>query len=507
MFSSKAPLMFQPSSVRKSNANKLMIENARYLTPDQEKGLEDFPVKQKALMEHMVGEAQAQAAGRHIEWLQERDRQIEDMAKAADKYGTHGRIVIMKQIQKDMERKSEDMIEDQALRERYGDQYHAMQMASQKFSQATMEGMERRYMMDVKNGKTNSDSQAITMRIGPGGVEVLHNIKNVQELEEYGPEALADVDLDELMPDAEQFEADEVAQAGGEGWIPQYAKKRLTSESDADKWLEDEFLNELSKPDIDEQWKRTRLQKVRKHHPQLKDKTQVEMDSIPVEDLNKYLAHADARRIRDIDDKRIWKERQSIVRDARRKEQDARAKGLKTRSIVSDATAEQVAKFNLKQGNEWVGTAGKIGAGALAGLGGALGLYKLFGTARSDIAATNSKNAAEVILNQAKGTMAQVAVGEAVKKAAGIDWAKYFALAQQYRIGKRIKDFLWGGALGGVNGLTFGIPGVIGGIVTGGMANVVGQWDSDEANFAPRNAASPSVSPSPSPSVTSEIIA
>jgi hypothetical protein len=235
MFSSKAPLMFQPSSIRKSNANKLMIENARYLTPEQEKGVEDFPVKQKALIEHMKNEAQAQAAGKHLEWIQDRDKQIEDMAKAADKFGTHGRIVIMRQIQKDMERKSEDMTDDQILREKYGDQYHAMQRAAQKFTHVAIDGMEERYAKHIQSGKTDSGGMPLTMRIGPGGVEVLHSVHNVQDLEDYGPEELANVDLDEVMPDPVEFEGDQVAAAGHEGWIPQYSKRRAKSENDADK--------------------------------------------------------------------------------------------------------------------------------------------------------------------------------------------------------------------------------------------------------------------------------
>jgi hypothetical protein len=73
------------------------------------------------------------------------------------------------------------------------------------FNKTALNAMERRYAQDIANGKTDSDMVPITMRIGTGTYEHfdMNGIKNVQELDEYGPEfggSLIDVDLDEAMP-------------------------------------------------------------------------------------------------------------------------------------------------------------------------------------------------------------------------------------------------------------------------------------------------------------------
>jgi hypothetical protein len=66
------------------------------------------------------------------------------------------------------------------------------------------------------------------------------------------------------------------------------------------------------------------------------------MNEVDMERLGRYVAGADARRIKFIDDKRLRKEQQGALKDAERKEGEAQTKGKKTRSYVSDATAAQI---------------------------------------------------------------------------------------------------------------------------------------------------------------------
>jgi hypothetical protein len=336
-----------------------MIEAQRYLTPEEEKEIEGLPEKQRNLMEHLKQEAHAQAVGKHLEWAQSRDDMIKGVLDVADKFGTHGRIAVMRQMQADLKRKTEQMDEDQTLREKYGDTYDDTMKAANKFTQSTLAGIEQHYVRAVAAGKTDIGDAPITVRLGPGTLDSfdLHGVKNMQELGDYAPDVLANIDLDEVMPDPEEFEGDRIrvdmslpeekrAKKAKEGWIGRYVEERKKfSEPDADDYLEQKFAEHMEIDNRDATWMRDRLGRVAKYHPELKGKSPEELAKIPEDQLSRLVATSDARRIKQIVVKRDLKERQAEVRLIEHKRRKAELKGKRTQSYVSDATAAQIAKF------------------------------------------------------------------------------------------------------------------------------------------------------------------
>jgi hypothetical protein len=287
-------------------------------------------------------------------------------------------------MQKDMEAKTAMLMEEQQLRERYGDQYQNLNETIHKFAYQAIDGMNEQYATDIINGKTTGQIKPMTTRIGPGGIEAfnIREVKNVQELEQFGPETLANVDLDEIIPDAPEFKEDryweeEIPSGEGEaykdprthaGWIPTYKKKfEEDGEAKADEYIEERFHQKLSSGDtaMNPEWQRERIKSVYMYHPELKDKKQEDIDKLTDEQVKQYIPKAEARRIKAIHEKRQWKERQAVARETRRKEQDAQAKGMQTRSLVADATAKNIAKFTAEQQPGFLDKAGSV----LGGLG------------------------------------------------------------------------------------------------------------------------------------------
>jgi hypothetical protein len=352
-----------------------MIENARYLTPDQEKGIEGFAEKQKVLMEHLMEEAQAEAMGKHLEWANQTKDMIKSMSDMAETFGTHGKIVVMRQMEKDMQRKQAELAEAQELREKYGDQYQNVQNTVKRFAYQAIDGMNSEYASHIKSGKVAGEFKPITMRVGLNGIEAFNikDVRNVQELREFGPETLANVDLDELMPDAEEFREDkywEDDKVEHSGWVSGYAETfKEKGQNAAEERIETEFRRQLNNNEqyahMTPEWKRNRFERVYKYHPELKDKTLEDIQKMNWAEVNKYLPKAETKRVGYINEKRRLKEEQDLVRAARTKERDAQIKGINTRTYIADATAQNMAKWNAKEHPGIMRTIGKVAKGVI----------------------------------------------------------------------------------------------------------------------------------------------
>jgi hypothetical protein len=175
LFSGTPATQFIPSDVRKSNANKLMIESERYLTPSEERSIGDFALKQKTLVEHLKEEAHMQAIGKHAEWETKKASFQEDMNKAISNFGLSGQIALMNQVKRQLSAMSDEMKEDDRLRDDFGTTYHNYRKQMFDFNDDIVRSVTNHHKREMENPSGNPYAPFI-LSLGVNGISRMESM-------------------------------------------------------------------------------------------------------------------------------------------------------------------------------------------------------------------------------------------------------------------------------------------------------------------------------------------
>jgi hypothetical protein len=211
LFSQTPATQFIPKDVRKSNANKLMIESARYTTPDEEKGIEGFAEKQKGLVEHLKQEAHAQAVGKYADWAMKKKTMMSDLETEASKFGEHGKVSLMNGVTRQLKEMGEKLKEEDAWQEQYGASTARLHRTQNQYLNDVQQAVSHHVMRASESGEAFAP---LAMSIGLSGPQLLKSGDPSEwgKLPEHGPEAPMPTDAEtQALLDGTFEDAPEVA--------------------------------------------------------------------------------------------------------------------------------------------------------------------------------------------------------------------------------------------------------------------------------------------------------
>jgi hypothetical protein len=222
VFDKTAPTFFQPSKIRKSNANKMMIENARYLTPDEERSIGNVMEKQDNLIQHLKGEYHAQATGKYAEWEAKKREMEREYKESQTGYTEEQKMQFHRSFVHQLGVEGEKLQRDTDRRIKYGDQEAAVAKSIDAVGGIMLENYNSRLAQSIKNG-TPIEQGHYAIVIGPEGV---HDMSEEQARDQMAQDAARreaflkrDLDTEDYPGKNARLEEDEDFEGTGRHWF------------------------------------------------------------------------------------------------------------------------------------------------------------------------------------------------------------------------------------------------------------------------------------------------
>jgi hypothetical protein len=245
-FRNASGTLFVPNSqTRKGNANKLFIESARYLTPDQEKQVKDLDVKRKNYVDHMAKEQEALGKGEYGTWLATRDFQRKTFMDAIDQLGMEESMAYMDGYKRITDARRHQVEKHAAMREQYGEATTAM-IESENHLMESLRPLTMKHVTDHLASHGNMRGfEPLRLEITPHGV---YDITTRHELDEIASnfesmKKFMEVDLAKEQKPIPRFDEDKKLSYGFwmggnyNGWNKQYKERLEENENDSHKSL------------------------------------------------------------------------------------------------------------------------------------------------------------------------------------------------------------------------------------------------------------------------------